>query len=162
MQGRRACGLYRLPRRLCDAVGGDAGMNQRRPRLHDEAYLAWLRTRRCIACNSAPPCDAAHIREGSERHDKPMTGMGRKPDDKWCLPLCHDCHAAQHRFGTELAWWKIIKLNPFKLAIDYYTQFGGKGGKPKKSKPVKERKPRGQRVKIKGQSAWPKGRGFGR
>lgn len=25
--------------------------------------------------------------------------MGTKPADKWCISLCRDCHAEQHRIG---------------------------------------------------------------
>jgi hypothetical protein len=26
-------------------------------------------------------------------------GMGLKPSDRWCISLCRDCHARQHRLG---------------------------------------------------------------
>lgn len=133
-------------------------MTQRQPRLYDRPYLDWLKTRYCVACSKAPPSDPAHIRETSLDDEKPITGMGRKPDDKWAVPLCRTCHAAQHAAGNETEWWKERGLNPFNLARDYYEQFGGGGGKPKPRKAVKARLPREKRAKMKTarKNAWPK------
>lgn len=123
-------------------------MNARRPRLYDRPYLDWLKTGYCVGCASPPPCDPAHIRSAALGLDKPETGAGRKPDDKWAVPLCRKCHDAQHARGDELAWWHAVGQNPFQLAMDYYQQFGGKGGKPKKRTTIKPRLPKEQRAKI--------------
>jgi hypothetical protein len=89
---------------------------------------------RCACCGQPGPCDAAHIRAGSLAHDKPQTGMARKPDDKWALPLRHAHHMAQHRYGDEVGWWKAHGIDPFATAVRYYKQYGGDGGKPQRKR----------------------------
>lgn len=94
------------------------------PRLEDKGYLAWLRQQRCCCgCLQGPPCDAAHIRSASLKHGKTYTAKGRKPDDRWALPLKHAHHMAQHDFGNELVWWEQHRINPFELAIEMYKRF---------------------------------------
>lgn len=124
---------------------------QRQPRLLDPGYLAWLRQQNCICgCNEAPPCDAAHLRAGSLKYNKPMTGMGRKPDDKWALPLKHSHHMRQHAHGDELGWWSAHGVgDPFRLCQRYYAAYGGSGGVERKRRMVKPRRPKEQRTPIK-------------
>jgi hypothetical protein len=113
-------------------------MSQRRPRLVDPKYLEWLRNQYCACgCHQPPPCDPAHLRASSLKHDKPLTGMGRKPDDRWALPLKHAHHMKQHEWGDEVGWWKSRGVSdPFGLCNEYYfVRFGGKGGTPRKNKP---------------------------
>lgn len=125
-------------------------MLEKRPRLVDPGYLAWLRTQSCVCgCHQGPPCDAAHIRAASLKHDKPHTGGWRKPDDKWALPLKHSHHMAQHAHGDELGWWSAHGIDPFELAIKYYKRYGGDGGKPRvRRKTIKPRLPKEQRARI--------------
>jgi hypothetical protein len=100
-------------------------VRQRRPRATDPAYLKWLRAQRCACgCLRGPPSDAAHLRASSPEYDKPLTGMGAKPDDKWALPLNHWCHMRQHAHWGELQWWKERGVaDPFALCIEYYQRF---------------------------------------
>jgi hypothetical protein len=97
-------------------------LRQRRPRLLDPKYLAWLRRQRCACgCLQAPPCDAAHLRSRSLKYDK-ESGSG-KPDDRWALPLKHDHHMAQHRCN-ELQWWRDHGVkDPFALCIEHYQRY---------------------------------------
>jgi len=83
---------------------------QRQPRERDNAYLAWLRRQSCVVGAIAGwPCsgriDPAHIRYSDARAGKLNPGAGRKPDDKWCLPVCRTHHDAQHAYGDERKWW---------------------------------------------------------
>jgi hypothetical protein len=60
----------------------------------------------------------------SLQHNKPQTGIGIKPDDKWALPLAHTCHMELHAYGSELMWWhKRGVPDPFALCIEYYAKF---------------------------------------
>lgn len=62
---------------------------ERRP-----AYLAWLREQACLVPGcGASPCEAAHVRRGTDG------GMGRKPSDRWSVPLCTQHHRQQHAMG---------------------------------------------------------------
>jgi hypothetical protein len=128
------------------------------PRLIDNGYLRWLRKQPCACgCGRPAPSDAAHIRVGSILMKKRGTGAGEKPHDFWAVPLNRSCHMRQHAHGDELGWWFMHKRNPFKLAISYYREYGGEGGKPRPSKmakPVKARKPRAARQKIKSRAGW--------
>ena len=43
--------------------------------------------------------------------------MAQKPDDKWTVSLCSNCHRAQHAAGDELKWWATKGIDTFMLAI---------------------------------------------
>jgi hypothetical protein len=100
-------------------------LRQRQPRLSEPDYLRWLRAQRCACgCLRGPPCDAAHLRAGSLKYGKSITGMGRKPDDAWALPLTHSCHLRQHHHGNELEWWAARGVqDPFKLCYEHYQRY---------------------------------------
>jgi hypothetical protein len=100
-------------------------IHQRQPRKPDPGYLTWLRTQRCACgCLKGPPCDAAHLRASSVEHGKDFTGMGRKPDDRWALPLLHAHHMSQHDYGDELGWWRAHGIaDPFELCKYYYRRY---------------------------------------
>lgn len=58
------------------------------------SHRAWVRRHRC----SVPRCErtqieCAHVRIGTDG------GQGLKPSDRFCLSLCADHHAEQHRVG---------------------------------------------------------------
>src|ERR1035437_5052624 len=61
----------------------------------DPAYLAWIRTLPCIACDIEGRSEAAHT--GSDG------GMSMKASDYSCVPLCSGCHTqapeSYHRVG---------------------------------------------------------------
>ena len=72
----------------------------------DPAYLAMVRQCPCLRCGQDPAGEAAHVRLNSATHGK-FGAKGKKPSDKWALPLCggpHGCHAEQHKVG-ELPFW---------------------------------------------------------
>jgi hypothetical protein len=100
-------------------------LRQRRPRIAEPAYLAWLRQQACACgCGSPPPSDAAHLRASSLKYDKDFTGGGRKPDDKWAMPLNHACHMRQHAYGSEVGWWSAHGVpDPFGRSMRYYAAY---------------------------------------
>lgn len=89
-------------------------------------YLALVRQCPCLACGMDPAGEAAHVRLQSGAHGK-RSGMGRKPDDRWSLPLDGGCHRedqdALHRVG-ELAFWDRIGINPFAICEQLYARRG--------------------------------------
>jgi hypothetical protein len=117
----------------------------RHPRERDPKYLAFLRTKPCCLCGQ--PSEACHIRSASLEHGKSHTGLGEKPSDRWCVPLCRSCHGKQHSMN-ELAFWKSHGVNPFTLAQKYYAEYqrGATG-------PVTTKKPRSRKT------IYPKGFG---
>jgi hypothetical protein len=88
---------------------------QRRPRVTDETYLAYIRELPCLLCGKTP-VDAAHVRMAEPRLHKRQTGMGERPDDRWALPLCRACHERQHA-GGERMFWEIRDVNPFAACL---------------------------------------------
>lgn len=62
-------------------------------RERDEAWLQHVRKQPCAGCSAYPPSEAHHFMPG-------RSGMGRKPDDLFTVPLCRDCHESfhQHRY----------------------------------------------------------------
>ena len=57
-------------------------------------HRAWVRRHHC----SVPGCldqsiECAHVRRGTGG------GVGLKPHDRWCISLCANHHAEQHRLG---------------------------------------------------------------
>jgi hypothetical protein len=58
------------------------------------------------------------------QYDKRHVGLGEKPDDRWAVPLTHECHMAQHNHGNEISWWtNHRRKDPFALAIRHYRLF---------------------------------------
>ncbi len=88
----------------------------------DEKHLALIRRCQCLAC-LAEPAEAAHIRYADPSRNKPMTGMGLKPADRWAVPLCPSCHrdgpGAQHSMG-ERVFWEGHRIDPLEVAIELF------------------------------------------
>src|SRR6516162_10804417 len=68
----------------------------------------------CVACGKAAPSEAAHVRIGTDG------GVGRKPGDRYAVPLCAACHAKQHRIG-ELTFWSALRIDPLNVALRLWT-----------------------------------------
>lgn len=88
----------------------------------DANYLALVRKCPCLACDCDPAGVAAHVR--MSRAGKPIAGMGIKPGDQWCLPLCDACHVsspnAQHVVG-ELKFYSDLGLDPIVICQRLYS-----------------------------------------
>jgi len=108
------------------AAGPELAARQRQPRIHDHAYLAWLRRCPCIAglyefgtCEG--PTQAAHLRMNIAGRQGP--GMQRKPDDCWATPLCEKHHIRDQHTQSEAAFWGRLGVDPFALASELYASF---------------------------------------
>lgn len=66
--------------------------------IRDKKHLEFIRSLICVKCGTSQNIQAAHIRANSDG------GIGIKPSDDRCLPMCHDCHSKQHRVG-EVTFW---------------------------------------------------------
>lgn len=88
---------------------------RRTEKRRDDSHLNLIRRCFCLTCLSEGPCDAAHIRYHDLDAGKDQTGIGRKPEDRWTVPLCHDCHMKQHARG-ERQWWKERNIDPIVAA----------------------------------------------
>jgi len=75
-------------------------------------HRAWVRGHACSACGSTAAIECAHIRNGTGG------GVSMKPADRWCISLCHDCHALQHRIG-EQSFAAMHNLDLIELAAEF-------------------------------------------
>lgn len=95
---------------------------QKRPRIRNEPHLAFIRQLPCVICG-ARNVEAAHIRMGSRIHGKRETGLGERPTDFWCVPLCAWCHRlgpqSQHNMG-EREYWAMHNIEPCGLALSLF------------------------------------------
>ena len=82
--------------------------------LRSRSHRVWVASFRCIICTKGypvfegyPVSQAAHVRMGHG-------GMGLKPSDDRCLPLCIEHHRRQHAMG-EGPFWTRAGLDPEEL-----------------------------------------------
>lgn len=82
--------------------------------LRSRRHRHWIACWRCIVCSDGfpifegyPVSQAAHVRMG-------QGGMGLKPSDDRCLPLCVEHHRRQHAMG-EARFWMFHDLDPESL-----------------------------------------------
>lgn len=92
-------------------------------RLVDTGHLAFVRRLPCTVCSTEGGVDAAHIRFGDLERGKKPAGMGMKPDDKWVVPLCRECHRTQHG-QNEKAFWAKCGIDVLHLAEQLYEHSG--------------------------------------
>ena len=79
--------------------------------------MNFICTQPCLICGAA-----------SEPHHESTVygnGMGMKPDDILCLPLCRQCHTARHNVGFDSFWQREgyflhdVMREQLKLIIEY-------------------------------------------
>lgn len=64
-----------------------------------------------MACDTDPCGEASHLRAGLP--DGP-TGVGKKSDDRFALPLCPVCHRRSHELG-ERRYWGKLRLDQYAI-----------------------------------------------
>lgn len=91
----------------------------------DRAYLALVRQCPCLHCGMEPS-EAAHVRMASAAFGK-ASGLGKKPETRWTLPLCAEHHRlarnSQHS-QSEHAFWDDLGINPLLTAANLYERRG--------------------------------------
>lgn len=72
----------------------------------DDEYREWLRSLPCLKCVEEFDIEIAPIYHNDPAHDRLGTGggMGLKPSDEHCSPLCRDHHIEQHQRGAKTFW----------------------------------------------------------
>lgn len=96
-------------------------MNHKEPRARDEAFLVRLRQLPCIhPCCAFVHVDAAHIRLASPIYGASEAGIGQKPHDFWCLPVCRKHHELEHSVGTQ-KFWDNLDIDPHFVALRLYA-----------------------------------------
>lgn len=91
----------------------------------DAGYLALVRQCPCLKCGMEPS-EAAHVRFASAAFGK-ASGLGKKPEDRWALSLCSQCHRlardAQHN-RNEQEFWASLGINALSTCQRLYAQRG--------------------------------------
>jgi hypothetical protein len=91
----------------------------------DPDYLSMVRQCPCLKCGMEPS-EAAHVRYACASFGK-ASGLAKKPDDRFALPLCSGCHRldrdAQHNRGEKLFWIQL-GINPLITCGKLYAQRG--------------------------------------
>lgn len=104
-----------------------AGHKPRSKRQFAQKHLAFIRRLPCCSCHRDPAGEAAHVRMACAEYGKEEAGVGRKPDDRWTVPLCRLCHQdapqAQHRIG-ERRFWRGVGIDSFQLAMALWSAEG--------------------------------------
>ena len=99
-------------------------LRQRQPRQHIASHLQFIRELPCVVCGNNIETQAAHVRMSDLMIAKPFCGIAMKPDDIFTVPLCGAHHDAQHKHGNEREWWKLMELDPVKIALALYVASG--------------------------------------
>lgn len=90
-------------------------------------HRSYIRSLNCVACGAPPRSECAHIRfshfDGEVIPLEERGGMGLKPHDRHCIPLCRQCHGRQHMMGEALFWMER-GLNPICLAASLWANSG--------------------------------------
>lgn len=114
------------PGALLKRASEDQPRTRRSEAGRDPDYLAEIRQLPCLCCGVEPAGEAAHVRMASAAFGK-ASGLQKKPDDKWALPLCADDHRlarhAQHKM-SELSFWGKLRINPMLAAHRLYQKRG--------------------------------------
>lgn len=96
----------------------------KRRRSLSTGFLRYVHGKPCLICGA--PGEAAHVRYGSIAHGKVETGAGRRPDDRWTVPLCPAHHRegpdAQHG-SNERKWWQAKGIDPLSTAALLFSAF---------------------------------------
>ena len=82
------------------------------PQLRSDPHLKFIRGFECSVSHSggcSGRIEAAHVRTNTDG------GMGVKPSDCYCLPLCSEHHREQHDIG-ERAFDALHKISMRKIA----------------------------------------------
>jgi hypothetical protein len=90
----------------------------------DPIYLSRVRQLPCLYCGVDGFTEACHVRMQSGAFNK-HGGMGKKPEDKWALPICSEHHRRQHAhpYG-EAGFWIEVGINPLLVASRLYDARG--------------------------------------
>ena len=86
-------------------------------------HLKFIATLPCVICGDSTQTQCAHVRFADPRLCKPESGMGRKPNDWCCVPLCGTHHTEQHCV-SEKSWWASWDLDAHFISMALYVNSG--------------------------------------
>ncbi len=95
-------------------------MRQRMPREKLDRHLNFIRGLPCLVCGNNIQTEACHVRMSDARIAKVNAGVGQKPDDFFCVPLCGEHHREQHT-GSEPRFWQKHGVDPILYALRLWS-----------------------------------------
>ena len=84
-------------------------------RRRDKSHLKFVASQPCLVCGRHPS-DPHHLRFAQPR------ALGLKVSDEFTVPLCRGHHRQLHQVGNEISWWENLKIEPLKLARQFWEQ----------------------------------------
>ena len=87
-------------------------------------HLKWTWTLPCLITMSSVNVEAAHIRYSDQSYGKIESGMRRKPDDFWAVPLEHVVHIEEQHAMNERAFWEQYQTDPLSIALALFAVTG--------------------------------------
>ena len=92
-------------------------------RYRNKAHLRFVAQQACLVCGRKPS-DPHHLRFTQPR------ALGWKVSDEFVAPLCRIHHRAVHRVGDERGWWKLVGIDPVKVARKLWRSSRRNGNSP--------------------------------
>lgn len=104
----------------------------RRPR--DVAFMLWVKTQRCLLAGQ-PGHVCEGVVEADHAGDIGVRALGRKADDRTCLPLCQLAHAERQRWRGFFEGWDVPRMRSWTEAasamlVRLYESTGANGQVP--------------------------------
>lgn len=96
---------------------------QKRPRIHNDKHLDFIRSLPCLVTGRTDGIEAAHVRYRDARYGKPNPGYAKKPDDRWTIPLHWEKHREQHGVN-ERVFWDTLGIDPLRVALSLWASSG--------------------------------------
>jgi hypothetical protein len=84
-------------------------------RRRDKSHLRFVASQPCTVCGRHPS-DPHHLRFAQPR------ALGVKVSDEFTVPLCRGHHRQLHQAGNEVAWWDESKIDPLRVARQFWEQ----------------------------------------
>ena len=84
----------------------------------NELYRLHVKRKGCLVCRYV--ADAHHLQRVPGARG---SGMGQKPGDQWCVPLCRPCHDEAHRTGDENVFWAVKGVDPITWAKTTFKEW---------------------------------------
>lgn len=90
-------------------------MISKKTKWKSKKYREFISGKPCIVCCSPYASDPHHEDDGIKN-----SGMGMKPPDTQCIPICRKCHDLRHKIGP-LVFWHGIDYK--KAMINFLTEY---------------------------------------
>ena len=107
-------------------VKPQGGTRQKEPPGDDPKHLAFIRKLPCLVSGEWP-VEACHVRFADASRGKRETGKGKRPADKWSVPLTALWHRngpdAQHK-TNERVFWETHKIDVLTVCMLLYDVTG--------------------------------------